>query len=319
MGEDRWKDEERRYWDQERHRMQGRDDDWRGARGGMSDDYGQRRQGGYGYEGERYRDGQQGYGASRDYQDENWRRDSQGDADYRRDSGWRAESHGQHRDRGYGQNSSYGGRYAQDSGTYGGGPAGGRYGVGGGADYGRSRRDAWQGRETSRHHGARHDDDRNWMDKAGDEVASWFGDDRASQRREIDKGHVGKGPQGYSRSDDRIREDINDRLTDDWFLDASQISVEVAGGEVTLSGTIQSRQDKRRAEDIAEDVSGVRHVQNNLRVAQTGQSQGQSQTSTSSAGGRSNTTTGSHVGSGSVGAGISSPTSSNGGASSRTQ
>jgi hypothetical protein len=33
---------------------------------------------------------------------------------------------------------------------------------------------------------------------------------------------------------------------------------------------VNSREDKRRAEDLTENVSGVRHVQNNLRVQQQG-------------------------------------------------
>ena len=78
--------------------------------------------------------------------------------------------------------------------------------------------------------------------------------------------HRGRGPANYRRSDARIAEDINDRLTDDPFLDASGIEVTVNEGEVTLGGTIRSRRCKRRAEDIADDVSGVKHVQNNLRV-----------------------------------------------------
>jgi osmotically-inducible protein OsmY len=78
--------------------------------------------------------------------------------------------------------------------------------------------------------------------------------------------HRGRGPRGYKRSDERIREDVNDRLTDDPLLDASGIEVGVSDGEVTLSGTVQRREDKRRAEDVAERVSGVAHVQNNLRV-----------------------------------------------------
>ncbi|HEX2134865.1 MAG TPA: BON domain-containing protein, partial [Microvirga sp.] len=61
-------------------------------------------------------------------------------------------------------------------------------------------------------------------------------------------------------------EDVNDRLTDDPHLDASEIEVTVQNREVTLSGTVNSRSEKRRAEDIAESVSGVTHVQNNLRV-----------------------------------------------------
>lgn len=78
--------------------------------------------------------------------------------------------------------------------------------------------------------------------------------------------HRGRGPKGYSRSDERILDDVNDRLTDDPFLDATHIEVAVQSGEVTLSGTVTARVDKRRAEDLADDVSGVKHVQNNLRV-----------------------------------------------------
>ncbi len=94
--------------------------------------------------------------------------------------------------------------------------------------------------------------------------------------------HRGRGPKGYTRSDDRIREDVSDRLSDDPFVDASEIEVMVAACEVTLSGTVESRDAKRRAEDIAEQVSGVRHVQNNLRIQQ--QTAGMSGTTTDAAG-----------------------------------
>jgi hypothetical protein len=76
----------------------------------------------------------------------------------------------------------------------------------------------------------------------------------------------GRGPKTYTRSDERIREDLNDRLTDDPWLDASEMEVQVAAGEVTLTGAVERREDKRRAEDIAWQVSGVRHVQNDLRL-----------------------------------------------------
>jgi osmotically-inducible protein OsmY len=78
--------------------------------------------------------------------------------------------------------------------------------------------------------------------------------------------HRGKGPKGYRRSDERIGEDVSDRLTDNPHLDASDLSVSVANGEVTLSGTISDRAAKRDAEDCAYDGSGVMHVQNNLRI-----------------------------------------------------
>jgi len=80
-------------------------------------------------------------------------------------------------------------------------------------------------------------------------------------------GHRGKGPKGYTRSDERIREDISDRLTHDHYVDATNIEIQVDSAECTLSGTVTTRDEKRRAEDIAEHAMGVKHVQNNLRVA----------------------------------------------------
>lgn len=77
----------------------------------------------------------------------------------------------------------------------------------------------------------------------------------------------GRGPRGYRRSDERIREDVNDRLTDDPNLDASDIEVGVDSGVVALSGTVNNRSDKRRAESLAESVSGVTDVNNQLRVS----------------------------------------------------
>lgn len=113
------------------------------------------------------------------------------------------------------------------------------------------------------------DRDRDWWDRTRDEVSSWFGDDEAERRRRMDRvygQYRGKGPRGYRRADERIREDINDRLSDDPFLDASEVDVSIENGEVTLTGSVDSRMSKRRAEDIAESVSGVTNVENRLRV-----------------------------------------------------
>ncbi len=85
-------------------------------------------------------------------------------------------------------------------------------------------------------------------------------------RREDEGPHRGRGPRGWQRSDERIREDAHERLTDDPMIDAGEVSIEVQGGEVTLNGTVDDRMAKRRAEDIVERISGVSHVQNNLRV-----------------------------------------------------
>ena len=106
--------------------------------------------------------------------------------------------------------------------------------------------------------------DRGWLERAGDEVASWFGDDEAAARRDLD--HRGRGPKGYQRSDDKIREDVSERMFHDPRLDASGIELSVADGEVTLDGTVDSKRAKRRAEDLVDSVAGIGHVQNNLRV-----------------------------------------------------
>lgn len=76
----------------------------------------------------------------------------------------------------------------------------------------------------------------------------------------------GRGPKGYRRSDERIHEEVCERLTDDWSVDASDVSVSVQDGEVTLSGFVPSRDQKRRAEHCIERISGVRDVINQLRV-----------------------------------------------------
>jgi osmotically-inducible protein OsmY len=154
----------------------------------------------------------------------------------------------------------------------GGHASGGRPGEGSGGGYGR--RSGYGYRERSGY--GREPEERGMWDRAADEVSSWFGDEDAERRRRVDAAregkHRGRGPKGYARSDDRIREDVSDRLSDDPMVDASDIEVTVSGREVTLSGTVDSREARRRAEDCAEDVSGVSYVQNNLRVRQEGMS-----------------------------------------------
>ena len=76
----------------------------------------------------------------------------------------------------------------------------------------------------------------------------------------------GRGPKDYRRSDERIREEVCDMFTDDWRLDASDLTVKVDACEVTLTGTVATREQKRRAEEIAERVRGVNDVHNQIRV-----------------------------------------------------
>jgi len=78
--------------------------------------------------------------------------------------------------------------------------------------------------------------------------------------------HHGKGPKGYQRSDERIREDVSEALYHEGDVDASDIEIEVSSGELTLTGTVASRMEKRHAEEVAERCSGVKDVQNRLRI-----------------------------------------------------
>jgi len=107
--------------------------------------------------------------------------------------------------------------------------------------------------------GGRHSYNDRWQDAYG-------GPGRPPTRTDL----RGLGPRGYRRSNDRIREDVCELLTDDEQIDASNIDVAVQDGEVTLSGGVNSRAEKRRAEDLIEDLSGVKDVHNRLRVVNEG-------------------------------------------------
>jgi hypothetical protein len=81
------------------------------------------------------------------------------------------------------------------------------------------------------------------------------------------RGFSGRGPKGYQRPDERIKEDVSDRFTDDEWLDASALTVNVRQGIIILAGSVSDRQQIRRAESIAYAISGVRGVANKLQVA----------------------------------------------------
>ena len=288
-GYDRWRDDRPRYRDDDRRR--GRDEgDWGYPRGesrggGFGEDRGSWFAGGNGdyRPDERYGGGsrREPFGASEAYG--NLRRSEERE-DYRGDF--------RGRERDYGDSAGYGsGGSARDwrevegyRGRQGSGREPGftdlAFGQGFGSGYeGRDysgERGRWgrgEDRGWSGGYGRGRDrDERGFLERAGDEIASWFGGGESSRYgRDDDRGgqHRGRGPKGYQRSDERIRDDVSDRLTDDPHIDASDIEVSVSGREVTLSGTVDSRFAKRHAEDLAESVSGVTHVQNNLRVRQS--------------------------------------------------
>jgi hypothetical protein len=79
--------------------------------------------------------------------------------------------------------------------------------------------------------------------------------------------HAGRGPRGWRRQDERIREDVCQWMSDDPRLDARDIEVRVQEGDVILEGRVGHRGARRLAEDIAAAVPGVRDVVNRLRTS----------------------------------------------------
>ncbi len=103
---------------------------------------------------------------------------------------------------------------------------------------------------------------RSWADLGVSSVHA--GESGITERRAPD--HRGRGPKGYRRSDERIRELLCERLTRDPRIDASDIEVAVNNGEVTLTGFVTDRHSKWWAEELAHRCSGNEEVQNRLRV-----------------------------------------------------
>lgn len=89
-------------------------------------------------------------------------------------------------------------------------------------------------------------------------------------------GAGGRAPKGYQRSDERIREDICDGLMMSW-MNAENVDVQVRNGEVTLQGTVRSRDEKRAIEALAESVLGVKDLINSIRLERREQPRGEAQ------------------------------------------
>lgn len=239
-----------------------------GTQGHSPESYGMRSQGGnrtrsesgmnsgqYGQYGEYAGSGNRGYGSGSGYQgNQNWGSNE-----------------------GYGQSSGYGAQhfgsqhYAdQDYGNEYGGNRGAST-FGGGAGYG--------GMQGGQHSGQNHNQSYGRQSGIGSAVDEGY---RGYQSSRTDGGmgqqwsqgqrgsSFGKGPKNYQRSDSRIEEDVNDRLTQAHEIDASDIEVKVSECEVTLSGTVSDRSDKFRAEQIAESVFGVKDVNNQIKVKKDG-------------------------------------------------
>lgn len=109
----------------------------------------------------------------------------------------------------------------------------------------------------------------------GSDLGFGYGDHEGDTERGP---HYGKGPKGYKRSDDRIREDVCECIAHQGHIDASDVEVRVEGGVVSLSGTVGQRHHKRVLEQMVERVRGVDDVRNELRLQVAQSTQGAQRT-----------------------------------------
>lgn len=75
-----------------------------------------------------------------------------------------------------------------------------------------------------------------------------------------------RGPKDYTRSDERIREAVCERLAEEPGVDVSDVTVQVQDGRITLDGSVPDRRMRHRIEDIADECWGVKDVENHVRV-----------------------------------------------------
>ncbi len=75
-----------------------------------------------------------------------------------------------------------------------------------------------------------------------------------------------KGPKGYQRSDDRLREEVINILINQASFDLDDVEVDVSQGVVKLTGSVPDRQARYEAEELADGLWGVKDVTNNLKV-----------------------------------------------------
>jgi hypothetical protein len=107
------------------------------------------------------------------------------------------------------------------------------------------------------------------------------------------------GPKGYQRSDERLKEDISERLMELHHIDSSDVSVEVRGARVVLEGTVPSRHMKHAIEDLVDACPGVLDIDNRVRVTNPNLRQGQSGQSQSLTGAAASSGSSSGLGTGS--------------------
>jgi hypothetical protein len=102
--------------------------------------------------------------------------------------------------------------------------------------------------------------------RSGGEFAGGRSIGERSERPGLLSRVFGRGPKGYKRSDERLREDISERLMHSDTIDSSDVTVEVTEGRVSLQGTVPERYMKHAIEDVVDSCHGVQDIDNRIRV-----------------------------------------------------
>jgi osmotically-inducible protein OsmY len=284
-----------RYPGQERQSGEWRDS----PRYGQREPYNMSASGRGGYEGQEYGSGQRGgdYGYSRSSREGT--RSSEGTRSYG-GSRYSESQYGMGRGRGeYGRRAFNEGQFSSEGPFADTNEEPGYFGTGNYADGGASYGGGLDQRSRSRDYGSFSRDTL----RSSDHGWGWQGRSQQQQRYRT-------GPKGYTRSDERLREDISERLMMANSIDSSEVTVSVKDCKVTLEGTVPNRHMKHAIEDLVDAAPGVQDIDNRIRVermegqygssqSRTGQSGSSSSASgssgssgTSSAGGSAGTTTG---------------------------
>ena len=81
--------------------------------------------------------------------------------------------------------------------------------------------------------------------------------------------YIGKGPKGYKRSDDRLREEVCETLAQHPEIDASEVEVSVEESTVLLTGSVPERRMKYLDEAAIEKVWGIEDIVNQIKVSRS--------------------------------------------------
>jgi osmotically-inducible protein OsmY len=96
---------------------------------------------------------------------------------------------------------------------------------------------------------------------------TWGEAESKRERQEEQRGGNERRIAQRRRPDAVLAQELLEILTKDPELDATEIEVEVEGGAVSLTGTVDSTDARLLAEELVESVTGVREVHNHLKVA----------------------------------------------------